>query len=608
MRTLHLLFTPAELDPASFRGRIFLPVDALRATTCIAQAIASGCVELYPFDSPYTLELFSRALPKGSYVTAMERECKRVEGADLGNSPAEFSPAACAGRKVLMSTSNGSPLIKSLEGAEEVIALSFPNLIAVAERLAAIDAAGVVVCAGWKGAFAMEDALCGGALASELKARNPGLVLTEAARTAMGLYEARKADLKAALWESESGRRLRAIGFDSDIDLCSRIGTISAVPQGKGIPIRFSEYGNAARPHAAAAKRGHSDPETGAGPGPGPGAAPLPLARDASQPGAPGQPSPATGGAKGAEPVPGAAPQKSPGGGGAQGKGAGAGDEAVERKMTLGQHLNELRRKLIFSILIILAAFVVCFLFSEEIVSLLIRPIDAAFTRVAMRDAVAEAESRGAKPPEGPELEAEAARLKGKIIAFKPEEIFMGYVKISLLAGLFVSSPLWMWQIWSFVAAGLYRRERRYVFVFAPAVFVFFSMGVVFLYFVLLPIGLGFLLGFGQNAIFWRSVSFGSYVNFFLLFSILMGVVFQMPLVMLFLTKAGIVSPKAFSGKRRHIIVAIFVVAAVITPPDVVSQILVAVPLMFLFELGLILSKIAYVRQVEPAGVQRKAA
>jgi sec-independent protein translocase protein TatC len=147
------------------------------------------------------------------------------------------------------------------------------------------------------------------------------------------------------------------------------------------------------------------------------------------------------------------------------------------------------------------------------------------------------------------------------------------------------------------VAKGLYPSERIYVWLFGPAVYVFFSGGVLFLYFVLLPIGLGFLLGFGEHELFSRTVAFGSYMNFCLLLAVLMGTVFQLPLVMLFLARVGIVKPETFSGKRRYVILAMFVGAALITPPDVVTQVILALPLLALYEFGLILAKFAYKRR-----------
>jgi sec-independent protein translocase protein TatC len=584
MRKLHVLFSPAELTGVPETGRIYLPVDALRSSVNVAQALLSGASEIYPFESDYSLELFARTLPASSFVRAVEKDCLRADDADLGNSPSEFTPEVVAGRRVLMSTSNGTPLLKMLEGAGEVVVFSLANLSAAADYLSALDGEGVVVCSGWKGGFALEDAVCAGALAVELVRRNPGLELTEAAEAARTIY-ARSADNPSEAFDkSDAGRRLRSLGFEGDVAFCSRRDTLPVVPVGRGVPLRIVSHDRVGNP---------------APPPPPPAGEPAPESEG----------TPASEASNAGESPEGAG--RGGDGAGAGGRGESAGRDKPGRfgpgpKMSLGRHLEELRKKIIGAVLIILAAFVVCFLFSQDLVDFLLGPVDRAFRQVAEEDLRREYMEEGKPVPGGEDLEKAVRERIGTVIAFTPQEVFLNYVKVSLIVAVFLSAPLWMFLLWSFVAAGLYPGERRYIYFFAPAIGVFFWAGVLFLYFVVLPIGLSFLLGFGQHERLSRTVGFGSYMNFCLLLSVLMGIVFQLPLVMLFLTKVGLVKPSTLAGKRRYVILGIFVGAALITPPDVITQLLLAAPLLLLFEVGLVLSKWAYRSRTARSGESGK--
>jgi len=573
MRRLHVQLSPAEVDTGPEPGKVYLPVDVLRATTCMVKALASDALDIYPFESAYSLELFAGTLDKASFRVAHESDCVRQEGADFGNSPAEYSQSTCGGRRILMVTSNGAPLVKALEGAEHLLVLSFANLSVTADYLNALDGEAVVVCAGWLGSFALEDTLCAGALAQALCDRDPGLELTEAAKTAKTLFEGVSADLPAAVARTEAGARLIELGFEEDVAFCAQRDTLPVVVLAQGMPMRLVAHGR------SVALTPIDPPET---------MAEKTLEPDSSDPTPPQDPNDNHGAGDDG------------GDDGGQGDPEGSKDPEPRfriRSMSLGDHLVELRRKLIFSVIIVLAAFVVTFLFSQPVVDFLLLPVDRAFTSVARADVARMVEKKGEKMPVGKELAERILTQKGGIIAFKPEEVFLGYLKVSLIVAIFLSSPLWMWQLWSFIAVGLYSSERRYIYFFAPAVYFFFTSGVLFLYFIVLPLGLTFLLGFGEHPLIGRTVAFGSYMNFCLLLSLMMGLVFQTPLVMLFLTKIGLVRPATFAARRKHVLLGTFILAAIITPPDVVTQILLAIPLMGLYELGIFLSRFAFTRK-----------
>jgi sec-independent protein translocase protein TatC len=252
-----------------------------------------------------------------------------------------------------------------------------------------------------------------------------------------------------------------------------------------------------------------------------------------------------------------------------------------DRRMTFGDHLDELRKRIFRALLGVIVASVLCLVFSSRIMGVVVEPI----------------------------LEV-LKGCEGKLAFMKPQEGFLVFIKVALIVGLFLSSPWVTYQLWAFVAEGLYPHEKKWVRVFGPITFVLFAAGVLFCYFLVLPWGLQFLIGFGLNmdvpglpagqhaaeAI----ISVSEYVSFFLTISILMGVVFQLPLIILFLDQVGIVRARTFARYRRHFIVTAFIVAALLTPPDPVTQIIVAVPILLLFESGLLLARILRRKEATP--------
>jgi Tat protein translocase TatC len=240
--------------------------------------------------------------------------------------------------------------------------------------------------------------------------------------------------------------------------------------------------------------------------------------------------------------------------------------------MSFGDHLDELRRRILLGLLGVVIAAVVCLIFSGHILGVVIKPIYEAVHRHG-----------------------------GEVVWLKVQEGFLTYIKVALVVGLFAASPWVGWQLWAFVGAGLYPHEKKWVRLFAPVTFVLFIAGVLFCYFVILPWGLEFLVSFasgievpgvaeGESAT-KPTISGGEYLSFFLTISILMGIVFQLPLVVLFLDRVGIVRAKTFAKFRRHFLVCAFIAAALLTPPDPVTQIFVALPIIVLFESGLLLAR-----------------
>ena len=171
---------------------------------------------------------------------------------------------------------------------------------------------------------------------------------------------------------------------------------------------------------------------------------------------------------------------------------------------------------------------------------------------------------------------------------------FVSYVKIGLVTGLLLSSPWVFYQLWMFVAAGLYPHEKRYVYLAAPFSAVLFVAGALFFIVVVAPITLGFLVKFNERMLDVRSqFTFQHYISFVSHLMLVFGVAFQTPIAIFFLNRTGLVSLEALRRSRKFVLLAIFVVAALATPPDVISQITLAIPLYLLFELGILLSYFA---------------
>lgn len=171
---------------------------------------------------------------------------------------------------------------------------------------------------------------------------------------------------------------------------------------------------------------------------------------------------------------------------------------------------------------------------------------------------------------------------------------FVSYVKIALVSGLVLSSPWVFYQIWMFIAAGLYPHERRYVYYAAPFSALLFICGALFFIVVVAPLTVGFLVKFNESVLETRSqFTFQNYITFVSHLMLVFGLAFQTPTAIFFLNRTGLVSLQGLKKSRKFVILAIVIVAAMATPPDVISQITLAVPLYILFELGILLCYLA---------------
>ncbi len=233
--------------------------------------------------------------------------------------------------------------------------------------------------------------------------------------------------------------------------------------------------------------------------------------------------------------------------------------EIDDSRAPLLDHLIELRRRLLYCIAAMVVAFGVCFYFADTIFAWLVQPLLAAG--------------------------------QGTVIYTEIFEAFFVQVKVAFFAAMMIAFPVIAMQLWQFVAPGLYRKEKRALLPFLFATPVLFAMGAAMAYFIAIPMALHFLLGFdGMVGGVKREAlpAIGNYLSFTMQFLFGFGLSFLLPVLLMLLERAGIVTRAQLVSARRYAIVAAFAIAAVLTPPDIGSQLLLAIPLCILYELALI--------------------
>lgn len=234
MRVVDVLLTPSDFLPAALAGRTAVVVDVLRASTTIVEALAAGAREVVPVVEVGEARAL-RGAPGGAgrSVVGGERGGLRCEGFDLGNSPAEYTPAAVEGRRVVLCTTNGTRAIAAAAagGAADVLVGAFTNLKAVVEAAAAGGRDVAVLCAGSEGRFSLEDAACAGGIVGGLVHRlGPDADRTDAAAAAETLFRAHRESLVGLLAATTHGRRLVDLGLGDDLPTAAAINRRPVVP------------------------------------------------------------------------------------------------------------------------------------------------------------------------------------------------------------------------------------------------------------------------------------------------------------------------------------------------------------------------------------------
>ena len=233
------------------------------------------------------------------------------------------------------------------------------------------------------------------------------------------------------------------------------------------------------------------------------------------------------------------------------------------------QHLEELRRRIIYSIIAVAGGFFLCWGYAEKIFGLMQRPIMVALKNNGMAE---------------------------KLVYLSPTEPFNLYLKIGFLAGLFAASPFVLYQVWLFISPGLYRKEKRYVFPFMFSTVGLFLAGGYFGYRLVYPQALEFLIGYGKQ--FQPMITIGEYTDLFLTVILGLGLVFEIPILIFFLALMGIVSAGWMWRNLRYSILVIFIIAAILTPTtDIMNMCIFAAPMVALYILSIGVAWIVHPKQ-----------
>ncbi len=234
----------------------------------------------------------------------------------------------------------------------------------------------------------------------------------------------------------------------------------------------------------------------------------------------------------------------------------------VTSRYPLMHHLVELRKRLVYVIIVLIIVFIGAYSQGKVLMNFAIAPLVEIM-------------------PEG------------STIAFiKLTEGFITELKLSALVAFFVSMPFILFQLWKFIAPGLYVNEKKYFITFVVSASILFFVGASFAYFIVFPLGFQFFLKYASPE--WNmiaSLSVDWYLSFVIKLTLAFGLVFEMPVIMFFLALMGIVTDKKLIKYRRYAIVAIFILAAILTPPDIISQITMAIPLLVLYEISIYIAK-----------------
>lgn len=227
--SVQVFFTPAELGGRGVEGKTAVVIDVLRATSCIVEAVANGTATIFPTESIDDAMALRDSLDRDSILLCGERKGLRIDGFDLGNSPAEFVPQVVKGKQLIMTTTNGTRAFLAASRARRTLAASFLNLSAVSEDVVN-DAEVAIVCAGKEGCFSLDDAVCAGHLVQRIAERaERGVTLDDGAAAALelaGIYEPDVETFTAAA----AGQALLDEDMGSDLEFCAAVDRHEVVP------------------------------------------------------------------------------------------------------------------------------------------------------------------------------------------------------------------------------------------------------------------------------------------------------------------------------------------------------------------------------------------
>jgi len=231
-------------------------------------------------------------------------------------------------------------------------------------------------------------------------------------------------------------------------------------------------------------------------------------------------------------------------------------------------HLEELRRRLVICAIAVGIGFIISYVFAKQLFSYLILPL----TKVLPDDS--------------------------RLIFTNLPDMFIAYIKVALVAGIILAIPIIFYQLWMFLAPALYQKEKKYIIPFVLFSSILFVVGALFGYLVVFPYGFKFFVSFATEDI-QALPSVKQYFSFAIRLLLAFGLVFEMPIVVLFITKIGLITPDSMKKFRKFAILCSFILSAILTPPDVATQLMMALPIIILYEISIFLSKAIYRKKEE---------
>ncbi|MBZ0157900.1 MAG: twin-arginine translocase subunit TatC [Alphaproteobacteria bacterium] len=263
-------------------------------------------------------------------------------------------------------------------------------------------------------------------------------------------------------------------------------------------------------------------------------------------------------------------------------------------KMPLTEHLGELRKRIVVSLIALGVTFIIAFTFSEEIFRVIMFPL-----KYSLDFSVREMYLRF--------IPQDKLQMT-KLVFLAPAEAFWMNMKLSFVTGILLSLPVIFHQLWLFISPGLLAREKKYVLPFIILATSLFIFGAAFCFFIVLPFAMGFLLTYKVGDFLMPMLSVGQYVDFCLKFILAFGAIFELPIIIIFLTKMGIVTPQTLARNRKYAALIAFVIAAFLTPtPDAFNQVLMAIPIILLYEIGIWISPFFSARRRERSEEEEEA-